>query len=399
MVSNRTLVGRGLKDLISLFKPLPSPIPGRPEGKRILVFNWRDQRHVYAGGAELYVHELSRRWVEQGHAVTLFCGRDGSTTPRRETLDGVKIVRRGGFWLVYVWAMLYYLIRFRGSYDVIVDCHNGIPFFTPLYAGVPVVGVVHHIHQEVFKRHLPAPAAALARWLEGTLMPWAYRRCQLIAVSESTKQDMLALGLKGAGIHIVHNGVDLDDLYPATKADTPLVVYLGRLKAYKSVDVLVRAFHEVTMTIPGAKLVIAGPGEELNRLKALAAKLGLTRDQIEFKGRVSDNERRRLLQRAWVFVNPSLMEGWGITTIEANACGTPVVGANVAGLRDSIQNPHTGYLVPHGDHAAFAGRVRELLTDHAQRDFMSRNAVEWANQFKWDDSSRRALHLIEGEAR
>jgi glycosyltransferase involved in cell wall biosynthesis len=387
---------RGFTDLIEIVYPLPKP-PKRGDGKRILVFNWRDTRHTWAGGAEVYVHELAKRWVRGGHHVTVFCGNDGAA-PRREIIDGVHIVRRGGFYLVYFWAFAYYLVRFRGRYDIILDCHNGIPFFTPLYAREPVIGVVHHIHQVVFKQYLPRPLAALASWLEKDAMPWAYRHNQFITVSESSRQEMQALGLGTAGINLVHNGVDLGHLVPGPKSPGPLVLYLGRLAPYKSVDVLIKAFAQIRAQVPAARLVIAGSGEDSARLKRLATKLSL-RDAIDFKGKVPDARKIGLLQSAWVFVNPSLMEGWGITTIEANACGTPVVGANVAGLRDSIRNPHTGYLTPHGDPDALASRVTQLLTDSRQRAFMSGNALDWARRFDWDTSSDRALELIQREAR
>lgn len=391
---NRQFILRSFVDLIEIVYPLPKP-PKNGAGRRILVFNWRDTRHVWAGGAEVYIHELAKRWVVAGHHVTVFCGNDGHA-PRREVIDGVHVVRRGGFYLVYFWAFAYYLVRFRGRYDVILDCHNGIPFFTPMYAKEPVIGVVHHIHQIVFKQYLPRPLAAFASWMEKDLMPWAYRRQRFITVSDSTRAEMAALGLGPAGISVVHNGVDFSQLTPGPKDPSPLVLYLGRLAPYKSVDVLIRAFAGIKQRVPEAKLIIAGNGEDAGRLKRLAGKLDL-REHIDFLGHVTDAQKIALFQRAWVFVNPSLMEGWGLTTIEANACGTPAVGANVAGLRDSIQNPHTGYLVPHGDSGALAGRVEELLADRDLRERMSQSAVDWAHRFQWDASSRQAMNLISAE--
>jgi glycosyltransferase involved in cell wall biosynthesis len=393
---NHKFILRSLVDFIEIVFPLPKA-PKRSTGKRILVYNWRDTRHTWAGGAEVYVHELAKRWVKSGHHVTVFCGNDGKL-PRREQIDGVNIVRRGGFYMVYFWAFAYYVVRFRGRYDIIMDCHNGIPFFTPLYAKEPVIGVVHHIHQVVFKEYLPAPAAALAAWMERDVMPWAYRNKRFITVSESTRHEMEELGLVGAGISVVHNGVDLSELTPGPKHAEPLVLYLGRLAPYKSVDVLIRAFGQIVERVPGARLIIAGSGEDSRRLKLLATRMKL-RPSIDFVGHVSNVQKIALYQRAWVFVNPSFMEGWGITTIEANACGTPTVGADVAGLRDSIDNPTTGYLTPHGDSEALADRITTLLTDHNLRSNMSINAVKWARRFEWDESSSRAMSLLEATAR
>ncbi|HYE22140.1 MAG TPA: glycosyltransferase, partial [Verrucomicrobiae bacterium] len=359
--------------------------------RRILVFNWRDTKHMYAGGAEVYIHELAKKWTLLGHQVTLFCGNDGQSA-REEVVDGIRIVRRGGFYFVYFWAFVYYLTKFRGKYDLIIDCQNGIPFFTPLFVKEPVFCVVHHVHQEIFRKYLFWPLAVFAQFLEKGLMPIVYRNIKFITVSASTKEAMENIGLVGSGIEIVHNGVDLSKFVPGEKSLKPSVLYLGRLKAYKSVDVLVKAFQKIKQTIPDAVLTIAGSGDEEPFLKKLVKDLGL--DGIEFKGRVSEEEKVGLLQRAWVFVNPSYIEGWGITTIEANACATPVVGANVPGLRDSIRNPHTGYLVEHGNVELFADRILLLLENKELREDLGRQAVEWASNFEWKKMSETFLDVL-----
>jgi glycosyltransferase involved in cell wall biosynthesis len=100
------------------------------------------------------------------------------------------------------------------------------------------------------------------------------------------------------------------------------------------------------------------------------------------------------MQRAWVFVNPSMMEGWGITTIEANACGTPVVASDVPGLRDSVQNPHSGFLVPHGNSQILGEKILQLLEDGALRSRMTANALKWANQYDWDSSASKSIRIL-----
>lgn len=363
------------------------------EGKRILVFNWRDTRHVWAGGAEVYMHEISKRWVGEGHQVTLFCGNDGQS-PHNEIIDGVKIVRRGGFYTVYIWAALYYLLKFSGRFDAIVDCHNGIPFFTPLYAwGTPVHGVMFHVHQDVFRHSLKWPLNQIALTLERDVMPRVYRDISFVTVSKSTQQAMRKLGVGRAGIDIVYSGVDLATLKPGDKSENPLVVYLGRLKAYKSIDTLLTAFKTVVQQMPMAILMIAGHGEEERHLKRLAGQLGIA-DRVVFTGKVTDEEKVELLQKAWVMVNPSFMEGWGITVIEANACGTPVIAADVPGLRESVRDAKTGYLFRHGDTEALASRLQAVLGDHVRRDELAREAASWATNFDWGKASREFLEII-----
>ena len=182
-------LGRNLIDFASLITFSAPKVTANPANLRVLIFNWRDTKHVWGGGAEVYLHEIAKNLVKDGHAVTVFCGNDGSS-PRSEVIDGVRIVRHGGFYTVYVWAAAYYLLHFRKNTDIVIDSENGIPFFTPLYVKQPVIGIVHHVHQEVFRKHLFYPMAKLAQFLEGKLMPLVYRNVKMITVSNSSKVAM-----------------------------------------------------------------------------------------------------------------------------------------------------------------------------------------------------------------
>ena len=95
-----------------------------------------------------------------------------------------------------------------------------------------------------------------------------------------------------------------------------------------------------------------------------------------------------------MLVNPSMMEGWGIVAIEANACGTPVIASDVPGLRDSVKNPHSGFLVPYGDVDAFAGKMLLLIRDRELRANMNIDARKWAEQFDWNVSSARMFEAV-----
>lgn len=385
-----------LLDLLDLFSKSTFQ-KGSASQKRILIYNWRDTKHIFGGGAEVYIQELAKRWVRDGNQVTIFCGNDGKNS-RYEIIDGIEIIRRGGFYFVYIWAFFYYLLKFRGKYDFIIDCENGIPFFTPLYVKEPVYCVIHHVHQEVFKTYtkkmtLEYLMAKFAAILENRVMPWAYKEVQFITVSDSSKQEMEELGLTGKGIQIIHNGVNLEQLYPGAKSKNPTILYLGRLKNIKSIDVLIKSFNLVVRRVPKAKLIIAGSGEDEDSLKKLVTDLGLT-DYVEFFGKVSENQKLNLYQKAWIFVNPSMMEGWGITTIEANACGTPVIASDVPGLRDSVRNPHTGFLVPYGDEKRLAQKIIYLCDHNFTRQKFSRQALSWAKGFDWNMSAYKSLQLM-----
>ena len=383
---------KNLVDLAGLFLPLPKVGVVSGTGKRILIFNWRDTKHKFAGGAEVYIHELAKRWVKAGNQVTVFCGNDGNCL-RNEVIDGVQIIRRGGFYFVYIWAFLYYVLKFRGRYDVIIDSENGIPFFTPLYSGEKKFLLIHHVHQEVFRKTLVPPLSWIAEFLEMKLMPSVYKNIQTITVSPSSKKEILEKQLTEVEPIIVYNGVDLKTYKPAEKSSIPLVLYIGRLKYYKSLHIFLHSAKKILEKLPEVKFIIAGDGEEKNGLMKLAKKLNIF-EKIRFLGRVSEVQKIKLYQKAWVFVNPSFMEGWGITTIEANACATPVVAADVPGLRDSVNNPHSGFLVPYGSINEFSTKIIELIKDDSLRAKMSIEGLSWAQQFDWQKSADKSLELF-----
>ncbi|GAB4027962.1 MAG: hypothetical protein Fur0011_7080 [Candidatus Microgenomates bacterium] len=387
-----SLAIRAIIDFAWLFKPLPANSQFNKSNLRILIFNWRDLRHKWAGGAEVYIHELAKRWVAMGHQVTVFSGNDG-TSIRHEKIDGVRVIRRGGFYLVYAWAFLYYIFRLRGRYDVIIDSENGLPFFTPIYAREKVFLLIHHVHQEVFRKSLIPPFSYLAQFLEKRVMPRVYRRTEVITVSPSSKAEIVEHKLTCKTPHIIYNGVDLGIYKPGKKSKHPSILYVGRLTTAKSIHILLNAFVQIKKDIPSATLTIAGDGPNRQKLEKLSTKLGLS-SKVTFLGKVSEEEKIKLYQGAWVFVNPSLLEGWGITTIEANACGTPVIASNVAGLKDAVVDGKSGILVPYGNVQALSLTLTTILTNHKLRSKLRLGAIKLAQNYDWNKSAKLALSMF-----
>lgn len=386
-------LAKNIVDFIDLVWPLPQNGGPKNGGLRILIFNWRDTKHVWSGGAEVYIHEVAKRWVSQGHKVTLFCGWDGKSR-RNEIIEGVEIVRRGGFYTVYLFAFLYYLLRFRGKYDAVVDCENGIPFFTPLFVGEPKFLLIHHVHQEVFRRHLPAPLSTLAVFMESRLMPSVYKGVPFVTISDSSKLDIVRRGWTSQeNVKVVHPGIDLLSFRPVPKTTYPSFVYLGRLKPWKNVDIAILAFREVLRKHPSAKLTIAGFGESLPYLQKLATKLDI-QESVVFAGRVSEEEKARFFGESWAAIQPSSYEGWGITVIEANATKTPVIASNIKGLRDSVVDGKTGILFSEKDTSELAKAIETLISNEALRLSLCEEAYEWARRFDWDYSAQQFIETI-----
>ncbi len=382
-----------LKDFLDIFSS--NKFDTSLKGLNILIYNWRDSRHVWAGGAEVYVEELAKRWVKQGNSVTIFCGNDGKSR-RNEKLNGINIVRRGGFFTVYIWAAIYYLIKFRNRYDVIVDSENGIPFFSPLFSTKPVILLIHHVHQEIFLEQLKFPLSHIAKFTEGKIMPFLYRNRQVITVSDSSKNEIIKANIASeSNIRIINPGIDMP-ISRVAKTKTPTFIYLGRLKPYKNVDVAIKSFSKLVKNYPKATLSIVGEGESLTPLRNLTNKLNLGK-QVTFWGKVSNKKKVKLLSQSWVALQPSSVEGWGITVLEANACGTPVIASDVNGLKDSILDSRTGLLVPLKSVNALSNAMEHMLLNEKKRKILTKNALVWSKQFSWETSSNIFLASLERE--
>jgi glycosyltransferase involved in cell wall biosynthesis len=278
---------------------------------------------------------------------------------------------------------------------VVVEDLNKIPLFSPRWIPRPVVLLVHHLFGATAFQEASAPVAA-ATWLLERPLPLLYRGIDVEAVSESTAQDLVARGFDRDRITVIENGVDLsfhstDPTVP--RYAEPTVLYLGRLKRYKRVDLVIRALARLRDADVAARLIIAGQGDARAELETLASELGLV-DHVEFTGFVTDERKRELFRRCWVHVLASPKEGWGISNMEAAACGTATVASDSPGLRDSVRHGETGYLVPHGDIDRLADRIRAILEAPALRDRLGANARRFAELHSWDRSADRTeAHL------
>jgi len=363
---------------------------------KILFLNWQCIKHPLGGGAEVYHHEILKRLATQGHSVTWLCSHYKALA-HEETIDGIRIVRTGGRnWFNFAAPAACRRLLKTKPYDIVIDSINKIPLMTPLYScGKPVLAYVHHLFRKTIFRETILPFA-LYVYLTEKMVPAVYRRIPFCAVSESTRNDLQDFGIGKDRITIIENCVD-HELYrpdPAKLSPGPLIGYLGRIKKYKSVDHLILAFERVRSNIPGARLVIVGDGDNLPELKILARNLGLS-DAVEFTGFLSAERKVEILQQCTVVGNPSIKEGWGLTVIEANACGTPVIAADVQGLRDSVVDGKTGFLYPYGDIDRLADLLQNVLINAELRGRLSAHALEWASGFNWDTNAAKTLDLIE----
>jgi len=348
--------------------------------------NWRCVRHPSAGGAERLTQEVATRWVAQGHQVTLFT----ATYPgclRQEIIDGVRIVRAGGKYSVYMRAFQYYTSEARENFDVVIDEINTIPFFAPLYVKQPVVSVIYQLAREFWLLEVPAPFS----WVGYVIEPWylrIYRNVPTVTISESGRQDMVKLGFRN--VSMIPVGISFEPLQSISKTeDDPTILYIGRLERAKRPCDAIRAFDIIKNRLPNAKLWIIGDGPIRGQLEDLAGQ------DVQFFGKVSDSEKLELMSRSHVLLVPYVREGWGLVVTEANACGTPAIGYNVPGLKDSIRDGETGLLTPENTPEALAKLTLELLQDNKLHHRLAQAALEWSREFNWDKTAEQFMRILD----
>lgn len=366
-------------------------------GRRILFLNWRDLRNPDAGGAEVYAEQIASRFSHAGAHVTLFTSDFATAAPNDWDRDYL-VIRDGGRLGVYR-AAARHLRKYGDRYDAIVDCQNGIPFFSPLWTPktAATVGVVHHVHQDQFDMYLPWPANRIGRLLEGPIATKVYGDRPFVAVSPSTRAEMRRrLHVRGP-IHVVPNGVSTPPSSTALRSVSPSIGVVTRIVPHKRLHLLVRAVPELLRIWPDLRVTIAGTGPGLAQLEQEVRRLGIE-SVVDLPGRVTEQEKSDLLRSAWLTVVPSLAEGWGLTVLEANALGTPAVAFDVPGLQDSVRDGRTGWLVPSEDDLTptLIQALRQL-GDPAREAAIRAECLRWARGFTWDATSERLARVLLGE--
>lgn len=350
---------------------------------RVLAINWQDRENPLAGGAEIHLHEIFERLAAKGHAVTLLCG-GWRGCPPRTMLGGIDVHRVGTRHTFALRVFGYWAAHLRHQqFDVVVEDINKAPLCTPAWGvGAPIVACVPHLFGATAFQELPWPLAA-AVWLSERPLPFVYRDVEFQAISESTANDLVLRGVRREQVRVIYPGVR-GDLYtpaPEQRAPHPTFAYIGRLKRYKGVDLLIRAFAR--LPDPNAVFEIAGAGDFRPALESLVRALGLG-DRVRFLGFISEADKLALLRRAWAVALASPKEGWGLTNVEAAACGTPVVASDSPGICESVRHGETGFLVPHGDVPALSAAMARLAASRDLVETMGLAGRRFADTLTWD---------------
>ncbi|MBI1870773.1 MAG: glycosyltransferase family 4 protein [Chlamydiae bacterium] len=364
----------------------------------ILIFNWKDLDHPEVGGAEVITFELARRLVRDGHHVTWFC-QHVKNLPSESVVSGIKIVRRGGTLSTYFCGYRYYRSLHKKP-DLVIDMLNTLFWQTPLYVRGNVFAYVNQLAQEVFFYELPKWIAAVAYFLE-RFQFLSYRRTPFLCYSRSTQGDLTQVGIPLKNVRVFPMGLDHERYQPGEKASFPLFLCVSRLVRMKRVDLCIHAMQELVRKHPQAKLCIMGYGYERKRLEKICHELSLNgnvyfHDQdVLFFEKNSRDQKVFLMQKAWALLMPSAKEGWGMTVTESAACGTPAIVSRVSGLIDSVVEGRTGIILSKNPTSKeLCEAMSQIIEDVSFRETLSKNAIEWSQNFEWEKSYQNFKELI-----
>lgn len=372
------------------------------------MLSWRGPRHPNAGGAEISTFEHAKAWVKAGHEVTIFTSyyKGGK---REDTIGRVNIIRSGRqFFGVQIEASKWYIFGRQSEFDLVVDQFHGIPFFTPLYVRGKKLAFIHEVTKEVWRLNpWPWPFKQIAAFIGGVLEPLVfkmlYKDIPFMTVSESTKQDLVNWGIPKRNITVIHNGINIPRMNKflsvkvrrlPLKEKKKTAIFLGSISKDKGIEDAIKIFYEIDSLEKGWQFWVVGRSDlrYLETIQRLVVNLGIF-NKIIFFGYVTESKKFELLSKAHILVNPSIREGWGLVVIEGASVGTPTVGYNVSGLKDSIQNGESGILCnPNPKDCAKA--VLSLVSNQVKYEKMRKDCIMWSKNFSWDQSSRESLRLI-----
>src|SRR3954452_1575522 len=355
----------------------------------ILVLTDRDWTHPQGGGTGTNLFGQVSRWLAWGHRVSVIgAGYEGAKAVER--IGDLTMYRVGGRSTVFPRAIFKQWRGLVPDADVVLEVINGITFLTPMWLKQPHAALLHHVHTEHYERELGTVGKIAGLFLETLPLKLLYPGSRFITVSEASARDMVDLGLSRDTIVVNHNGVEADAFGRGERAAEPTLLFLGRLKKYKRLELLL----DVTEAIPEAVLEVAGDGDQREAFEREVAERGLS-GRVRMHGHVDEQTKVGLLQRAWVNLTASSAEGWCLTVMEAAACTTPSVAMRIGGLPESIVDGETGLLADDGP--GLIDATRRLVEDGELRERMGDAAFERAHQFSWDRTAKATLDVLEGE--
>ena len=377
-----------LGDALALAKHVNGSGPAG--GLHILVLCDRDWTHPQGGGSGANILGQSSRWLAWGNRVSVIACAYPGCAPYERPHERLEMYRFGTRSTVFPRAIWRQWRKLVPDADVVLEVINGITFLTPLWLRTPHIALMNHCHCLHYVEEMGLEGQIAAFALERAPLRLLYRKTPFVAVSHSTARELVEHGIPRDHITVNYTGLDAGRYGPGARAKEPTLLYLGRLKRYKHVEELL----DVLAGVPGAVLDIAGDGDQRVVIEGEIERRGLA-GRVRLHGGVDERTKLELMRRAWVNLSASRCEGWGLSVVEAAACGTPTVAIGVGGLRESIEDGRTGVLVR--DVHGLTRWTRRLVLDDHLRDQLGRAALARAETYSWEQMAATTLHALQRE--
>ena len=354
----------------------------------------------WRGGAETYAFNLARTLVQRGHQVNVQCAADPLPAGRYIS-SGIRIMRHRILTRLYGTPLIPGLVAelMREKTDVL---HANFP--SPYIAfAVALVSKIRQIPAVLTWHNDLPPVTSGARMLieahDRIVLPryvTCYRR--VIATSSQYAERSRILSSFRDLVRVVPNGVDCQRFNPSIDGGIVrenlhlqgrfTAIFVGALTkwhTYKGLDVLLQAISG-SQDLEGSNLalIVVGDGELLPVYRELSHSLGLDRIAI-FVGNINDEMLPQYYAASDVLVLPSkdMSEGFGLTLLEANASGKPVIASRVGGIPSVVRDAHNGVLVPPNDPKALSKGILEMIRNPSKTRQMGRNGREFAEAHDW----------------
>jgi len=359
------------------------------------MLNWRDPKNPQSGGAERVTEGYLTALAERGHEVVWFANSFPGCLP--EERWGRLTVRRGGgvgksFLAARAWC------RTQPRFDLVIDQHHGIPWYTPWWAQTSRVSYIHEVLGPIWNAFYRWPWNWIGRQQE-RWTHWLYRKEVFWTACESTRDQLMRHGVRQ--VKIIRYGVHtraLEELDPKPLQVPLRLAAVSRLAPNKRVDHLIRTLALLHDRGVAARLTIVGSGDAEPALRQMVKERNLEA-MVEFTGPLSEAAKDQMLRASHWLLHASQREGWGLNVIEANAMGTPAAVYPVEGLRESTLDERTGVLARAETPEALADRLAECLQHPERYQAYRRQAWERAQSMHWSRILPEACDWLEARAR
>ncbi len=354
-------------------------------------FPYEDENDI-SGGVEARCINITKRLAKKHNVTVITSWKKGQE--RKHKIKNIRILRVGPHHEYSNEKNVKSRLDFaKAAYNLakkvksdIIEGYNFITYLPAYYAAkeqnAKKIATYHEVWKGEWIKNKGLITGILGEvWERKTLnLKWD----KIFAVSETT-----AKKIKNQKVKIIYNGINLNEYKKKeTKYKTPTIISISRLTPKKRVEDLIKATYLIKKQVPKIKLIIVGKGEEYKKLRALANRLRL-KDNVKFTGYVDDKTKLKLLKKSHIFCLPSILEGFGISLVEAMAAQTPYVCSDIEVLQEVTENQKGGLIFKQKNYKDLTNKILFLLKNKKLYTKKQEQARALLKKYNWDTIAKQ----------